>query len=96
MAQVIEELEIKPEILSALRQLAARGANVRELVGCLQAKLSMDDAALLPVLWYFMKAFHLPLDRVLPLREWLGTNDDQEIDRLILPAIQKTKSKWLT
>jgi|GEM_PF-3882897 len=94
MAQVIDELEVDSEIVKTMRQLAGRGASVREMVECVQSKVSLNHDAILPVLWYFMKAFHLPLGEVLPMREWFGTANDQEIDRSILPAIQKTKARW--
>lgn|SRR5438270_4499385 len=94
MEQVLEELEIRMDVIAAMRRLAKRGGKVRELVDCVQASLTGDQDTLLPVLWYFMKAFHLPLPEVLPIREWLGTTNDEEIDGLILPAIQRTKAEW--
>jgi hypothetical protein len=41
-----------------------------------------------------MKAFHLPLGEVLPMREWLGIGNDEEIDALVLPALRRAKDKW--
>jgi hypothetical protein len=41
-----------------------------------------------------MKAFYLPLGDVLPIREWLGSDQDEEIDAIIQPAIARTKEKW--
>jgi hypothetical protein len=36
----------------------------------------------------------LPLPKVLPVREWLGTEDDEEINAIILPAIAGTRDQW--
>ena len=76
------------------RKLANQGNSVPELVRFVQSELVLKHDALLSVLWYFMKAFHLPLGEVLPIREWLGTGDDREINALVLPAIQRSKDKW--
>jgi hypothetical protein len=64
------------------------------LIRFTQSELGLKHDALLSVLWHFMKAFHLPLGEVLPIREWLGTGDDKEIDEVVLPAIRRTKPKW--
>jgi len=94
MERAIEQPNVDKNIVLAMRHLAGRGANVRELVECVQLKLILKPDAILSVLWYFMKAFDLPLDKVLPIREWLGTRNDASIDALILPAIEQTRSKW--
>jgi len=70
---------------------AEQGKGGPDLVQFVQSELGLKHDALLPVLWYFMKAFHLPLGEVLPIREWLGTGNDEEIDAIILPAIQRSK-----
>ncbi len=87
-----EQTEPRPEVLRALRESAKRGATVRELVRLLHARFGVHN--LLPILWHFMKAFHLPLPAVLPIREWLGTTRDEEIDAIILPAIASTRGQW--
>jgi hypothetical protein len=96
MEQVIDQPEVRPEIVEAMRDLASQGMGVRELVKCIQLRLGLEDGTLLPVLWYFMKAFHLSLGDVLPIREWLGTANDKEIDALLLPAIKRARAKWST
>ncbi len=92
------QAEPRSDIIDSLRALAARGARVRELADEIVARLDVKSMReyMLPVLWYFMKAFCLPLPRVLPIREWIGTEDDAEIDALILPEIEKSKDKWNT
>jgi hypothetical protein len=94
MEQVVDQPEVRAEIVAALRDLVEQGKGVRELVRYVQSELSLKDNALLPVLWYFMKAFHLPLGDILPIREWLGTGNDKEIDAIILPAIRRARNKW--
>jgi hypothetical protein len=85
------EPELKPEILRKLQESAAHGATVRELVRIVQDRLALPEDAVVPVLAYFSKAFSLSLREVLPIREWLGTNNDKEIDSIILPAIERAK-----
>jgi hypothetical protein len=78
-----------------MRELAARGTTVRELVNEVRSRLGYEEDAIVPVLWYFTQAFEIPLPEVLPIREWMGTDRDAEIDALILPAIEKRRSRWL-
>ena len=94
MEQIIDDPGVKPEIVEAMRDLADQGMGVRGLVKCIQSRLGSREVQLLPTLWYFMKAFHLPLMDVLPIREWLGAANDSEIDALLLPAIASTRSQW--
>jgi hypothetical protein len=94
MAGVIEEQEVRADIVEGLRELALQDKSVRHLVRYVQSELGLKHNALLPVLWYLMKAFHLPLREVLPIREWLGTGKDEEIDAVVLPAFQRAKDKW--
>jgi hypothetical protein len=96
MEQVIDKLELRADIVEAMRDLAEQGKGVCELVRCVQSELGLEHDALLPVLWYFMKAFHLPLGEVLPIREWLGTGNDEDIDTIVLPAIHRMRDKWST
>jgi hypothetical protein len=96
MEQVIEQQQVRADVVKAMRDLAKRGATVRQLVECVQVNLGLRNDALLSVLWYFMKAFYLPLGDVLAIREWLGTTEDALIDAMILPAIKRTRSKWST
>ncbi len=48
----------------------------------------------MPVLAGFVKAFSVPLLKVLPIREWIGSTSDAEIDALILPEIENARPKW--
>jgi hypothetical protein len=93
-----KDVQINPEpradVLHDMRALAERGTTVRELTRLVQSRLGFDDTALIPVLSYFAKAFTLPLLDILPIREWLGTDQDKEIDALILPLINRNRDKW--
>jgi hypothetical protein len=79
-----------------MRALALRGTTVKELVTEVRTRLGYGEDTLIPVLWYFQRAFCLPLTAVLPIREWVGTDRDEEIDAVILPAITKTRDQWAT
>jgi hypothetical protein len=85
--------EVRDDVVQKLRALAAGGGTVRDLVGLLRTELGIKEDALLPVLWYFMKAFTLPLGDVLPIREWLGTGDDEAVNAAVLPAIRKAMGR---
>jgi len=93
MPQTLTNADPKPEVIQELRSLADKGATVRELVVLVQKRVGLNEDALLPVLWYFMNAFSLTLPEVLPIREWLGTKNDKEIDSIILPAIEKARTR---
>ncbi len=94
MTKVFSNIELNVELLQELRHLAERGATVRELVTAIQSGLGLAPDALIPVLWYLTSAFNLSLREVLPVREWLGTDNDEEINAIILPAIEHAKQKW--
>jgi hypothetical protein len=95
MAQDLrEQPEVRPDVLEDMRVLALRGTTVRELVSLIQTRLGYGRDVLLPVLWYFMKAFHLHLVDVLPLREWFGTQEDHAINERLLPLLENTKAWW--
>jgi len=88
-------LEPQPEIVSALRDSARKGATVGELVAVVQSRLGFKHDATIMVLWYFKRAFSLSLLDVLPVRNWLaGVMNDVEIDALILPRIESSKGQW--
>jgi hypothetical protein len=82
-------------VIEELRTKAAAGATVRELVETIQQRLSYPPDAVVGVLAHMREAFCVSLLDVLPIREWLGSNDDRAIDSLVMPAIQRTRSKWL-
>ena len=89
--------EVRIELIQELRALAERGADVPELVALLLQRLELDNKeAILPVIVYFRAAFDLSLREALPLREWLGGRDRSEIDSLLIPAMQRSKSRWRT
>jgi hypothetical protein len=89
--------EVCVELIQELRDLAARGADVPELVGSLQQRLELDDTnAVLPSIVYFRAAFALSLREALPLREWLGGRDRSEIDSILVPAMQRFLSRRQT
>ncbi len=93
MSQTLTNADAKPEVIQELRNLADCGATVRQLVAVIQTRTGLKEDAILPVLWYFMNAFSLTLPEVLPLREWLGTREDKDIDSIILPAIEKARGR---
>ncbi|MBL8795653.1 MAG: hypothetical protein JNM56_17240 [Planctomycetia bacterium] len=86
---------ITPELVRELREAALQGATVRGLTGIVRQHLGCRETPTIPLLGAFVHAFRLPLIKVLPIREWLGTDRDEEIDALILPEIDKAKDKWL-
>ena len=96
MNDPLREPEARPELLSRLRALASRGTTVRELVTEVRSGLGYRGDAIVPVLWYLSQAFCVPLAIVLPIREWIGTDRDKEIDAVILPAVMSTRDQWDT
>lgn len=92
---MVESVKPDNELIRDLRSLASRPTTVRQLVDLIRERLALSDAALLTILWYFTNAFCLPLPKVLPIREWLGSDQDEEIDALILPEINQAKSRWM-
>lgn len=95
MNDALSDMWIKPELVRELREAALRGARVRDLAETIQQRLGCQENPIIPTLAAFVHAFRLPLLKVLPIREWLGTDRDEEIDALILPEIDKAKDKWL-
>jgi len=90
-----EHGEVQVEVIQEIRSLAQRGADVPELVECLQRRLSLpQEKSLFAVLAYFRAAFCLSLREVLPLREWLAGRDRSEVDSILVPAMQRTKEQW--
>jgi hypothetical protein len=94
MGEPLPLAEPRADVIRQLRVMAAQGATVRELVTEVRTRLAYAGDAVIPVLWYFTQAFCLPLTAVLPIREWLGTDRDDEIDAIILPAIESKRSLW--
>jgi hypothetical protein len=87
--------EVCAELIEELRALAERGVDVPQLVDLLQQRLELDESnAVLPAIVYFRAAFALSLREAMPLREWLGGRDRTEIDSVLIPAMQRSKSRW--
>jgi len=86
---------ITPEMVRELRAAALEGATVRGLTEIIRERLGYEQTPTVPVLAAFVHAFGLPLLKVLPIREWIGSDRDEEIDGLILPAIEQAKDQWL-
>ena len=90
-----ENGEVQVDVVQEMRALAARGADVPELVELLQNRLELKNGlAFFPVLAHFRAAFCLSLQEVLPLREWLGGQDRSEVDSILIPAMRRTKDQW--
>ena len=81
-------------ILCEMRALALAGASVLQIVAALHARLKSKTPEVIPTLWYFKHAFCLSLRQVLPLREFIGTDLEEEMNRVILPLLLKTKGEW--
>jgi hypothetical protein len=84
----------RQDVIGALREAATRDTSVRELVHIIHSRLGYREDALIPALWYLTAAFGLTLREALPIREWIGSPYDREIDALILPAIARNREKW--
>jgi hypothetical protein len=94
MNDTLEQPRPRDDVIQELRRVAWRGATVRELYQVILNKLGPQDTFVISVLWYFCKAFFIPLRAALPIREWMGSNNDAEIDAEILPAIENERAKW--
>ena len=81
-------------ILCEMRALALAGASVHKIVAALQARLKSKTPDVIPTLWYFKHAFCLTLREVLPLREFIGSDLEEEMNGLLLPAISANKEQW--
>jgi hypothetical protein len=87
-------IDYRDSVLQEMRDMVDRGTDVRELVTYLQKELGFGPVSIIPYMAYFRQAFSVPLDVVLPLREWIGTDNDQEINDLLMPKIAAAKSRW--
>jgi hypothetical protein len=94
MADDFEIPKRDADLVRQMRVLAVNGATIRELVAEVHKRLEYPGQAIIPVLWYFTEAFCLPLRAVLPLREWMGTDNDDGINAMLLPAIMNTRDRW--
>jgi hypothetical protein len=76
---------LKNDIVDKLRAMARRQASVSSMVEFVNKELAHSEVAIIPLMWYFCRAFSLPLRDVLPLREWVHSHDDVSI------AVLKTR-----
>jgi hypothetical protein len=83
MALSVQPSVFRSDILRGLQTMAKRGRSLNEMVGYIQKELDFSEDFIVPVLGYFCQAFSLPLKEVLPLREWVGTHDDQSVAPLL-------------
>jgi hypothetical protein len=90
----IPSQEPNESILHEMRALAMAGASVHKITEVLHERLNSKTPDIIATLWYFKHAFCLSLREVLPLRELIGTELEEEMDRLLLPAIVKAKEQW--
>ncbi len=95
MSQPAPPPVLRLDVIRAVRELAARGATVGRLVEEIRSQLGHPKPLALPVLVYFTQAFHISLPEALPLREWIGEEDDTEINAVILPAIERARHRWM-
>jgi hypothetical protein len=94
MNDLLEQIGTRPDVVAAVRGRAAAGATARELADEVRSRLGTAPDAIIPVLWYFMEAFHLTLPEVLPLREELWEADGGPADDRIRGLIERTRGKW--
>jgi hypothetical protein len=95
MVKSFEDPPIREDLLYQMRLFAQRGTTVRELVRFVQQSLGYDETMYVPVFSYLAKAFGLHLREILPIREWIGSDDDAEIDAEIMPAIERNRQYWM-
>ena len=93
--KIAGNIAFSEEVIETMREMADRGCDVRSLTSYVQSSLNLDPTSHVVLLAYFCRAFSLPLPDVLPIREWVGSDQDEEINREILPKIEHAKSKWL-
>ncbi len=89
-----QQTQVRADVVGDMREMARKGASVPQLVRAVQTRVGYSEHASLPILWYFMTAFCLPLPIVLPLREWFAKGNDDEINALLLPEIARTEAEW--
>src|SRR5260370_34900531 len=90
-----EQGEVRVDVIQELRAMASRNVDVPELVQFLQHSLQLNGmTGTMTAMVYFRAAFDLSLREVLPLREWVGGGDRSEIDTILIPAMERSKSGW--
>jgi hypothetical protein len=78
----------RSDVIDHLREMAAQGVGLTEMIRSVQKELGFTEEMIVPVIAHFCRAFELPLRTVLPLREWPSNRDDAEI----LPLLEHLKS----
>jgi hypothetical protein len=94
MGKHYEGPPLRRDLIQRLRGMVFRGDTVPELAAEINGALSLPGTAAIPVLLYFAEAFDLSLKDVLPIREWIGTHNDEEINAAIMPLIWARKTVW--
>jgi hypothetical protein len=79
----LEPEVLRRDIICGLQAMARRGQTLKEMVRYIQKELGFSEAFAVPVLAYLCQAFSISLKEVLPVREWLGCQDDQSIAPLL-------------
>ena len=88
-------IEYSREMIDAMRDTANRGGEIRAIANVIFERFPESNHPVVPVIAYFRRAFCLSLTDVMSLREWIGTDEDDEINAELLPKIQEAKSTWL-
>src|SRR5438128_608257 len=83
MAVLQNEETTRSDVIDHLREMAARGVELPEMVRNVQRELGFPEGMIVPVMASFCRAFELPLGTVLPLREWPKNRDDPEMAPLL-------------
>lgn len=92
----LDQPEVRGDIVRELRAMAQRGATVPDFVRAIRDMAGYKQDTILPILWYFTRAFCLSLPAILPLREWLlNQQTDDEINRILLPHIESARETWM-
>ncbi len=91
-------MDFKEELIGRLRSMATQGASIRMMVDEIRNHLDTEDGLALVVDAYFRRAFLLPLGRIRDIEgsSRLGGKayTDEQIDRLILPRITRSRLLW--
>jgi hypothetical protein len=93
MVQRFEQPQLRSDLIDELRQLALRGAAAKDMIDLIHARLGFRETAIIPVLAYITRAFGVSLREALPLRELIGTDLENEMDAILLPAIERFREQ---
>jgi hypothetical protein len=89
---------IDPVIIEKLRTLAKDGATVPALMSIIWMELEMESIVNPVVFIYLREAFSLSLPDISPLGGWKSKGfrgySDDEIERLVMSSIMRSRSKW--